>query len=101
MENVETEKRKPGNSNHLLQQKMKSLVERPSFKHALKHSFWKKRRTVGVTSAAERHPHFWKMNLPNIIITRVTIPVADEKLPIKAEYSLGLGNAACSEKNWK
>jgi hypothetical protein len=51
---------------------------------------------VGVTSAADRHPHFWKMNLPNIIITRVTRPVAEEKLPIKAEYSLGLGNAACS-----
>lgn len=41
--------------------------------------------TVGVTSAAVVQPNFWKMNLPRIIITRVTLPVAVLKLPMKAE----------------
>jgi hypothetical protein len=39
------------------------------------------------------------MNRPNIIITRVTRPVAEEKLPINAEYSFGFGNAACKRNN--
>jgi hypothetical protein len=31
-----------------------------------------------------------------IIMTRVTMPVVEEKLPMKAEYELGSGKAAFS-----
>mmetsp|Transcript_23673 Transcript_23673/g.66857 ORF Transcript_23673/g.66857 Transcript_23673/m.66857 type:complete len:253 (+) Transcript_23673:223-981(+) len=48
---------------------------------------------VGVTRAPARHPNLEKIVLPRSIITNVTVPVADEKLPMKAEYSFGFGNA--------
>jgi hypothetical protein len=55
--------------------------------------------TVGVTIAANFQPNFSNMVLPRSIITRVTVPVADEKLPMKAEYSLGFGNACCGMRS--
>ena len=51
------------------------------------------KRTAGVTKAANFQPNFSKIVRPSSIITRVTAPVADEKFPMKAEYSLGFGNA--------
>ena len=51
--------------------------------------------TVGVTRAANLQPNLAKIDLPRSIIINVTVPVAEEKLPIKAEYSLGLGKACC------
>lgn len=41
--------------------------------------------TVGVTRAANLHPNLEKMERPKSIITNVTVPVADEKFPMKAE----------------
>mmetsp|Transcript_11731 Transcript_11731/g.35746 ORF Transcript_11731/g.35746 Transcript_11731/m.35746 type:complete len:205 (+) Transcript_11731:170-784(+) len=41
--------------------------------------------TVGVIVAATPHPNFLKMNRPIIIITKVTLPVAVEKLPMNVE----------------
>ena len=40
---------------------------------------------VGVTKAAVLHPNLEKIFLPINIIPNVTVPVADEKLPMKAE----------------
>ena len=57
--------------------------------------------TIGVTSAANFHPNFWKIVLPSSIINSVTVPVADEKFPIKAEYSFGFGNACCKQSRPK
>ena len=51
---------------------------------------------VGVTNAATLHPNFEKIERPRSIMINVTAPVAEEKLPIKAEYSFGLGKAALS-----
>ncbi len=52
------------------------------------------RLTVGVTRAAFLQPNFSKIVLPRSIIPKVTVPVAEEKLPINILYSFGLGNAA-------
>lgn len=51
---------------------------------------------VGVTRAANLHPNLEKMVRPSNIMTRVTVPVADEKLPMNAEYSFGFGKACLS-----
>ena len=40
---------------------------------------------VGVTSAATLHPNLAKIDRPSNIMTNVTAPVADEKLPMNAE----------------
>ena len=48
--------------------------------------------TVGVMRAATPQPYFLKMVLDRSIMTKVTVPVADEKSPMKEEYSFGLGN---------
>ena len=50
--------------------------------------------TVGVMRAATPHPYLLKMVLERSIMRKVTAPVADEKSPMKEEYSLGLGNWA-------
>lgn len=50
------------------------------------------RRTVGVMRAATPQPYFLKMVLERSIMRKVTAPVAEEKSPMKDEYSLGLGN---------
>jgi len=50
--------------------------------------------TVGVTRAALLQPNFSKIVLPKSIMTKVTAPVAEEKLPMNILYSFGLGNAA-------
>ena len=44
--------------------------------------------------AAPPQPNFLKMKRDAIIIAKVTMPVAEEKSPMNAEYSLGLGNCA-------
>jgi hypothetical protein len=49
-----------------------------------------------VTRAATRQPNFAKIVRPSNIMTSVTIPVADEKLPMKLEYELGSGKACLS-----
>ena len=36
------------------------------------------------------------VHIPKNIMRKVMIPVAEEKLPMKAEYALGLGNACRS-----
>lgn len=41
--------------------------------------------TVGVTRAANLQPNLAKIDRPRSIIINVTVPVAEEKLPIKAE----------------
>mmetsp|Transcript_15854 Transcript_15854/g.34354 ORF Transcript_15854/g.34354 Transcript_15854/m.34354 type:complete len:80 (-) Transcript_15854:1261-1500(-) len=51
-------------------------------------------KLIGVIKAATLHPNLAKIVRPKSIITNVTTPVAEEKLPIKAEYSLGLGKAS-------
>ena len=46
--------------------------------------------------AAVPHPHLRKTKRPKSIMQSVTAPVAEEKLPMKAEYSDGLGKACFS-----
>ena len=43
------------------------------------------RRVIGVIIAATPHPNFLNTTLPASIISRVTMPVAVEKLPMKEE----------------
>lgn len=50
------------------------------------------RSTMGVMRAATPQPYFLKIVRESSIITKVTAPVAEEKSPMNAEYSLGLGN---------
>lgn len=52
------------------------------------------RSTTGVMRAATPQPYFLKIVRDSSIITKVTAPVQEEKSPMKAEYSLGLGNCA-------
>lgn len=47
-----------------------------------------------MTKDATPQPNLPKTNLPMNIIKNVTKPVIVEKLPMKAEYALGLGYAA-------
>jgi hypothetical protein len=41
--------------------------------------------TVGVTRAATLQPNLAKIDLPISIINKVTVPVTEEKFPMKAE----------------
>lgn len=50
--------------------------------------------TVGVILAATPQPNFLKIQRERSIMMKVTAPVQDEKSPMKALYSLGLGNCA-------
>ena len=50
-------------------------------------------KLIGVINAAILHPNLAKIVRPRSIIIKVTEPVAEEKLPINAEYSFGFGNA--------